>query len=38
MLNSIKVVLGLTKSTRKKAKLPEGLEHLEVISAKRWWK
>ncbi|WP_413473268.1 hypothetical protein [Shewanella baltica] len=39
MLNSIKKALGLglSKPARKKVKLPEGLNHLEVISAKGWW-
>lgn len=37
MLNSIKKALGLYKPARKKVKLPEGLNRLEVISAKGWW-
>lgn len=37
MLNSIKKALGLAKPVRKKVKLPEGLNHLEVIPAKGWW-
>ncbi|QFU22144.1 hypothetical protein FS418_09830 [Shewanella sp. YLB-09] len=39
MFDSIKKALGLThKPERIKVKLPEGLNHLEVISAKGWWK
>lgn len=37
MLDSIKKVLGLSKPARKKVKLPEGLNHLEVTPAKGWW-
>lgn len=38
MFDSIKKALGLTqKPARKKVQLPEGLDHLEVISAKVWW-
>ncbi len=38
MINSIKKALGLAKPARKKAQLPEGLNHLEVVSARGWWK
>ncbi|MEZ9236778.1 hypothetical protein, partial [Shewanella sp. 10N.286.52.A9] len=37
MFNSLKKVLGIAKPQRKRVKLPEGLEHLEVIPAKAWW-
>jgi hypothetical protein len=37
MLNSLLTVLGFHKPARQKVKLPEGLTHLEVISAKAWW-
>ncbi len=37
MFNSLLVMLGLAKPNRKKVKLPEGLNHLEVIPAKGWW-
>ncbi len=37
MLNSLKKALGIAQPQRKKVKLPEGLEHLEVIKAKAWW-
>ncbi len=38
MINSLKKVLGFDhKPQRIKVKLPEGLEHLEVIPAKGWW-
>ena len=37
MFNSLKKALGIAKPQRKKVKLPEGLEHLEVIPAKAWW-
>ncbi|QBF84096.1 hypothetical protein EXU30_16515 [Shewanella maritima] len=38
MFKSLKVALGLAKPARKQVKLPEGLDHLEVIPAKAWWK
>ncbi len=37
MLNSLLKTLGFYKPARKKVKLPQGLEHLEVIQAKAWW-
>ena len=38
MIKSILIALGLAKPQRKvKAKLPEGLNKLEVVSAKAWW-
>ncbi len=38
MINSLKKALRLShKPQRIKAKLPAGLEHLEVIPAKGWW-
>jgi hypothetical protein len=37
MLHSLMLVLGLNKPSSKKVTLPEGLTHLEVISAKAWW-
>ncbi|EDQ00179.1 hypothetical protein KT99_09888 [Shewanella benthica KT99] len=38
MFDSIKKALGLnSKPQRKKVKLPEGLNRLEVIPAKGWW-
>ncbi len=37
MINSIKKALGLAKPVRKKVKLPEGLNYLEVTTAKGWW-
>jgi hypothetical protein len=37
MFNSIKKILGFSKPQRKKAKLPEGLQHLEVVTANGWW-
>ncbi|SQH76177.1 conserved protein of unknown function [Shewanella benthica] len=39
MFDSIKKALGLThKPARIKVQLPAGLNHLEVIPAKVWWK
>ncbi len=39
MLNSLKKALGIAqKSERKRVHLPEGLNQLEVIPAKVWWK
>lgn len=39
MLASIKKALGLEQKTQRvKVKLPEGLDNLEVVSAKGWWK
>ncbi|QLE85051.1 hypothetical protein FLM48_08085 [Shewanella sp. Scap07] len=39
MLNSLKKALGIAhKSERKRVELPVGLDHLEVIPAKVWWK
>ena len=39
MFDSIKKAHGLThKPVRIKVQLPEGLNHLEVIPAKVWWK
>ncbi len=37
MITVIKRALGLKKAPRKMVQLPEGLQRLEVIPAKRWW-
>ncbi len=37
MFDSLLKALGIAQPQRKKVKLPEGLEHLEVIPAKAWW-
>ena len=37
MIKSILIALGLVKPRTVKAKLPEGLNKLEVVSAKAWW-
>ncbi|PKG58916.1 hypothetical protein CXF83_15545 [Shewanella sp. Choline-02u-19] len=37
MFDLLMQALGLGKPVRKKVKLPEGLNHLEVIPAKGWW-
>ena len=38
MLTSLKIALGLAKPARKKVKLPDGINNLQVIQAKAWWK
>jgi hypothetical protein len=37
MLISLMQMLGLKKPSRKKIQLPEGLLHLEIVTAKGWW-